>query len=105
VDQYAHQWRRIPKFIPTLFFGQLKRLLVLELPAAPQLQLANLTTTILAVIQSVIPTLENNIYYYKELGVIEVVDLTTVECVVGRIWDQGRWAIVDRSNNIRIQVD
>jgi hypothetical protein len=76
----------------------------LELLAVPQLQLANLTTTILAVIQSVIPTLENNIYYYKELGVIEV-DLTTVECVVGRIWDQGRWAIVDRSDNIRIQVD
>jgi len=105
VDRYAHQQRRTPEFRPQLFFGQLKWLLVLELLAAPQLQLTNLTTIILAVIQSVKQTLENNIYYYKEVGVIEAVDLTTVDCVVGRIWDQGRWAIVDQSDSIRIQAD
>jgi len=77
----------------------------LELLAAPQLQLTNLTTIILAVIQSVKQTLENNIYYYKEVGVIEAIDLTTVDCVVGRIWDQGRWAIIDWSDSIRIQAD
>ncbi len=77
----------------------------MELLAAPQLQLTNLTTIILAVIQSVKQTLENNIYYYKEVGIIEAVDLTTVDCVVGRIWDQGRWAIVDQSDSIRIQAD
>ncbi len=61
--------------------------------------------TILAVIQSVKATLRNDIYYYKELGVEEVVDLSTVQCVVRRIWDRGEWAIVDRSDNMTIQVD
>lgn len=31
------------------------------------------------------------------MGPIEVVDLDFVKCLVGRIWDRGRWAIVDRN--------
>jgi len=50
-------------------------------------------------------TLRRNIYYYKEFGVEEVVDLETVQCVVGRVKDKGEWAIVDRSDNVVIQVD
>ena len=41
------------------------------------------------------PTLD--IHYYSELGPLEVVDMTTVQCVVGRVFDRGSWAIVDRS--------
>ena len=63
------------------------------------------TTIILALIKNVKATLTDSVYYYKELGVDEVVDLTTVECVVGRIWDRDEWAIVDRSDNVAIQVD
>ena len=63
-----------------------------------------LTTIILAVIQNAKATLTNETYYYKELGIEEVVDLTTVQCVVGRIKHRGEWAIVDRSN-VAIQVD
>ena len=105
MDQYARQRRRDPEFELQHFFGQLKRLLVLELPTAHQLNLEKPKMTILAVIQSVKATLRNDIYYYKELGVEEVVDLSTVQCVVGRIWDRGEWAIVDRSDNMTIQVD
>lgn len=104
VDRYARQRRRTPEFELQHFFGQLKRLLVLELPTAPQLKLANPTTIILAVIRTVKATLDNNIHYYTEFGIDEVVDLTTVQCVVGRIHDRGRWAIIDRSDNMSIQV-
>ena len=63
------------------------------------------TTIILALIKNVKATLIDNIYYYKGPGVDEVVDLTTVQCVVGRIWDRDEWGIIDRSDNVAIQVD
>ena len=37
------------------------------------------------------------INYYKELGPIEVVDLSTIQCVVGRIRNCDHWAIKDHS--------
>ena len=105
MDQYAQQPRRDPEFELQHFFGQLKQLLVLELLIAYQLNLEEPKMTILAVIRSVKATLRNDIYYYKELGVEEVVDLSTVQCVIRRIWDRGEWAIVDHSDNMTIQVD
>ena len=63
------------------------------------------TTIILALIKNVKAALTDNIYYYKGSGVNEVVDLTTVQCVVGRIQDRDEWAIIDWSNNVAIQVD
>ena len=105
MDRYARQKRRIPEFEVQNFFGQLQRILVLELPSTPRLHIAMPTTIILALIKNVKATLRDNIYYYKELGVDEVVDLTTVQCVVGRIWDREEWAIIDRSDNVAIQVD
>jgi len=104
VDRYACQRNIVPVFEVKHFFGQLKCILVLELPSAPRLNLATLMTIILAVIQNAKATLTNETYYYKELGVEEVVDLTTVQCVVGRIKHRGEWAIVDRSN-VAIQMD
>jgi len=35
--------------------------------------------------------------YYEELGPLEVVDLATIHCVIGRVYDRGCWAIIDRS--------
>ena len=32
----------------------------------------------------------------------EVVDLTTVQGVVRRVWDRDEWAIIDRSENVVI---
>jgi len=87
------------------FFGQLKRILLVELPLAQELNVAAPTTVILALIQEVKATLRDGIYYYKEFGVEEVVDLSTVQCVVGRIRDRAEWAIVDRSDSTVIQVD
>ena len=105
VDRYARRKRRIPEFEVQNFFGQLQRILVLELPSTPRLNIAMPTTVILALIKNVKVTLTDSVYYYKGFGADEVVDLTTVQCVVGRIWDRDEWAIVDRSDNVAIQVD
>ena len=60
---------------------------------------------IVVVIQEVKATLRNGIYYYKNFGVEEIVDLSTLQCVVGRIRDRDKWAIIDRSDNVDIQGD
>jgi hypothetical protein len=87
------------------FFGQLNRILLLELPSAQRLNLDRPTTVIVALIREVKATLRNGIYYYKNFGVDEVVDLSTLQCVVGRIQDRDEWAIIDRSDNVNIQMD
>ena len=71
----------------------------------PQLALAEPATLILAVIQQVKATLRDGLYYYKDFGADEVVDLNTVQCVVGRVKDRGEWTIVDRSDNVEILLD
>ena len=60
-------------------------------------------TVIVVLIREVKATLRNSIYYYKDFGVDEVVDLTILQCVVGQIQDRDEWAIVDRSDNVDIQ--
>jgi len=105
VDRHARNNRRTPDFEEKNFFGQLKRILLLELPLAPRLNLAEPTTLILALIHKVKATLRDGIYYYKDFGIEEVVNLNTVQCVVGRIKDRGEWGIIDRSDNVVIQMD
>jgi hypothetical protein len=105
VDRHARHRGITPDFEEKTFFGQLLRILVLELQAARQLDLAKPTTIILALIQEVKATLRDGIYTYKEFGAEEVVDLKTVQCVVGRVKDRGMWSIVDRSDNVVAQVD
>jgi hypothetical protein len=41
----------------------------------------------------------DGIKYYKDFGSMEFIDLNQVKCVIGRIMDRGRWAIVDRSTS------
>ena len=106
VDRHARRKRITPEFEEKTFFGQLNRVLVLELQAAQQLDLTRPTTIILALIQEVKATLRDGIYTYKEFcSAEEVVDLKTVQCVVGRVKDRGMWSIVDRSDNVAAQVD
>ena len=50
-------------------------------------------------------SLRDGIYSYKEFGADEVVDLKTVQCVIGRVKNRGEWFIVDRSDNVVAQVD
>ena len=39
-------------------------------------------------------------HYFKTHGRTEVVDITTVQCLVGRVKDRGTWTIIDRSGNL-----
>ena len=112
VDIYAHVQRKKSKFELRNLFGQLLRVFVVDIPealrgaeGAEELdeEGADLQPTqwIYTVIRSVkISEMDSfGINYYEETGEIEIVDLEMVQCVVGRIRDRNRWAIVDRSRS------
>jgi hypothetical protein len=105
VDRHARNMRKTPDFEEQDFFGQLGRILILELPSAPKLHLTKPTTVIVAVIREVKAKLKDGLYYYDKFGHEEVVDLDTIQCVVGRIQDRGEWAIIDRSDSMTNNVD
>ncbi|KAF7761920.1 hypothetical protein Agabi119p4_9912 [Agaricus bisporus var. burnettii] len=100
VDRFARQRRREPEYVPCTYYGQLKRLVVLDLPIIPELKLDSPSTIIIAIIQSMKEALEDGVSYCQESSVLEAVDLNTLECVVGRVRDGNRWGIVDRSNAV-----
>jgi hypothetical protein len=105
VDRNARHLKKAPDFEERNFFGQLGRILVLELPMAQKLHLTEPTTVIVAVIREVKAKLIDGIYYYEEFGADEVVDLETIQCVVGRIKDRGKWALIDRSDRVANNAD
>ncbi|XP_006459841.1 hypothetical protein AGABI2DRAFT_142250 [Agaricus bisporus var. bisporus H97] len=64
-----------------------------------------LTIIIYAVVQAVKITQKNNFYCYRDTGTFQVIDLNTVQCVVGRVNDGDRWSIVDRTGVSTVQDD
>ena len=77
----------------------------MELPSAQRLNLDRPTTVILVLIREVKATPRNRIYYYKCSGADEVMDLSTLQCVVRRVQDRDEWAIIDQSDNVDTQMD
>jgi hypothetical protein len=63
-----------------------------------------LETIILAAISECKITAHNDLdmHYYRDEGALQVVDISTVQCLVGRIkTTNGRdWAIIDRSGSL-----
>lgn len=101
VDKNARHKNLPTQFVDCDFFGQLLRLVVLSLAPSSfrELGLQDPETLILAVIRTVKITQRHSlgVHFYEQDGPVEVVDLNAVQCVVGRVRDRGRWAIIDRS--------
>lgn len=91
-----------PHFVPKSFYGQLQHILVIRMPASPQLGLANPETLILGSILTCKITHSNDLdmHFYSEHGRTEVVDITTIQCLVGRFEDRKEWVIIDRSGDL-----
>src|SRR5882724_9643755 len=101
VDQNANYQNRPVVLQPAVFFGQVRHIFTIHLGASETLGLAEPTTLILAAIRTCAdPELKDNgIYYYEREGRMEVVDILCVQCIIGRVVDRGRWAIIDRSED------
>ncbi|THU95708.1 hypothetical protein K435DRAFT_895698, partial [Dendrothele bispora CBS 962.96] len=85
------------------FFGCLQHIFVVDLPAASELGLEKQTTFILAGIeQCIIDSTDSvNFSYYSKLAPLEVLDITCIQCLVGRVVaGPSQWAIIDRSGTL-----
>jgi len=102
VDKNARKPRAAPDFAPERCYGQLKDILVVGFPASHVLGVKEETTFILAAIEKCDVYAVNRLEMpvYEKMSAVEVVDITTVQCLVGRIQEGRRWTIIDRSGAI-----
>ena len=72
------------------------------MPAAQELGLAKSETLILGSILTCKVTHSNDLdmHFFVDHGRTEVVDITTVQCLVGRFEDRKEWVIIDCSGNL-----
>jgi len=101
VDKFARQRRRKPEYERKTCFGQLQHIFVVKLPVIASLRLTEPRTIFLAGIRPcdvvAFDSLGNQ--YYSKLGQLGAVDMTCVQCVVGRVKVDNLWAIIDRSGH------
>lgn len=80
------------------FFGELQRVIKIDVPAAPQLNLTEPQALFFAIVkQCNAAQTKDGFWEYTALGGLEAVDIGLVQCVVGRVFDRGKWVIIDRS--------
>ena len=95
------QWRN--------YFGQLLYVFWIQLPAIPPLQLLGASTVAFAAIHKCDVVFDDpdlpNIHYYQQQTHVDVVDITTVRALVGRVLWDGWWAIIDRGAGLAEPLD
>lgn len=104
VDKYARQKKRQPEYEMKTFYGQLQHIFVVSLPLDTDLCISEPTVHILASIKTCKVERSNaalDIHYYSKLGGLDILDITCIQCVVGRIsCANNSWAIIDRSGDL-----
>jgi hypothetical protein len=107
IDRYARQLHRLPDYQIKTDFGQLRHIIVVHLPPIPALKLAKPATIFLAAIKQCDIESFNSLHtqYYSKFGPLEVVDMTCVQCLVGRVQAGQRWAIIDRKGSPTLLVN
>ena len=103
VDKYANQRRKKPKLELKTFYGQIQQFILVRLPATQDLQLNEPESIILASIKNCPIKRSNDLdihYYRSEEGYTEIVDISTIQCLVGRVFDCDWWAVIDRSGKL-----
>lgn len=107
VDKFAHMKRRKPIYEPQTFYGQLQHIYVVKFsdtcsdvrvePEKPVFLVA-IRNCKLETDDTELAKLD--IHLYTHMGTLDVVDITSVQALVGRVKLQvggGGWAIIDRS--------
>ena len=88
------------------FYRQILWFLVVNIPESLQadhgIEAESLTYVVIRQVK-LLDEVAGSIKYYKDLRSIVFVDLNQVKCVIGRIMDWGKWAIIDRCTNTLAQ--
>jgi len=85
-----------------MFFGQLRYIIVIPIPQSNELKTRKPENLCLVVIQQVHAILPNAhgmppIPVYSQTGALDPADIKSIQCVVGRVEDRGKWGLVDCS--------
>jgi hypothetical protein len=102
VDVNSRVRRRAPDFKLTTFFGQLEHIFLVRIPATRALGFAKDTIVLLAAVRNCNILTKNDLdmHYYQDLGRLDVVDITCLQCLVARALDDKTWVIFDRSGSL-----
>ena len=101
VDKFAHRPCQAPQFELQDFFGQVLCFLVVNIP--PSLNHGIEAQSLVYAVIDEIKVLDHGttLYrFYQATGPNVIIDLNQVQCVIGQIFDRGKWAIVDRSTSV-----
>lgn len=83
------------------FFAELHRIICVKMPASEELHLHKCEEIFLALVKTCKTEQDEHGYCkYSSLGGFEFIDLATVRCTVGRVYDRGTWYILDRSGEV-----
>ncbi|PPQ74528.1 hypothetical protein CVT26_007924 [Gymnopilus dilepis] len=101
-DRNARFRKKAPEYVPETFYRQLRRIFALEMPASDELGTTESQTLILGSILTCKIEMQNDLdmHYFKQHGGTEVVDISTIQCLVGCVKDRGWWVIIDRSRKL-----
>ncbi|EKM48750.1 uncharacterized protein PHACADRAFT_108338 [Phanerochaete carnosa HHB-10118-sp] len=103
VDRSARRQNAREELVLTTFYGELKNIIVLHLPATRELRLDTPTVHVLVDIHSCNANIDGplDVRMFESMQSILVHDITTVQCLVGRIKlvtvGHPIWAVIDRS--------
>jgi hypothetical protein len=108
VDKFANRKKTKPVYELKTFYGRLEHIYRVHFPdACPAMGTDGPTTFILAAVRTCDMEPEDrrlrgiDIHFYSGSGALDVIDITSVQALVGRVEDtSGAWAIVDRSGGL-----
>src|SRR5687767_15166162 len=107
VDIHASLRHVQPEWRQVTFYGQLHHIYLIQLDGPrPQLKLAAESTTIIMAAIRNCKTIDNigidglDFHFYSDTGSMHVIDITSIQALVGRVRDENLWAIVDRSGSL-----
>ncbi|KAI0714182.1 hypothetical protein C8T65DRAFT_573761 [Cerioporus squamosus] len=100
VDRNARHRNAVVQLQRATFYGCLEHILAVNCPPIPGSSHHTSEMLLFAVVRTceIEETHSSlDIHYYSKETTLDVLDITTIQCLVGRIRDRGRWAITDRS--------
>ncbi|KAF8801556.1 hypothetical protein BYT27DRAFT_7174014 [Phlegmacium glaucopus] len=109
VDKYAGKRHMKPEYIAKTSYGELEHIYSVKISDAAALGTLSLKqdVVVFATIRTCVldPTPSDfgplDIHLYSKMGSLDVVDITTIQCLVGRVRDRGNtWALIDRSGSL-----
>jgi hypothetical protein len=98
---YERQVNRAPVMVKKMFFAELHRLVRLEISASEDLHLREREEVFLALVKTCKAEQNQHGHWrYSDLGGLEFIDLSTIVCTVGRVYNRGAWYIIDRNGEL-----